>query len=189
MVISELIERIRRDSTCSFTSRADGTLPRDPIDWTYGRVIPADVLEFFSSFQSCILLGVGPEPWRLRNSWQMQEWPFFKNVNERFGCEDESDRPEYFDQCYPIANSTIIGQDGVGIDLHPDRFGWMFYMWVEDPTPVGFPVVAHSFTEWLERTLNHGLDADHPYWKVDSFQDLGPANPSDPEWWPYRNLD
>ncbi len=189
MVISELIDRIKADPTCSFTTRVGGTLPEDSIDWTFGRRIPGDVLEFFKSFQSCILLGISPEPWRLHNGWQLEIEPFFKNVNEFFGCEAEPDRPEYFDQCYQIANSMTIGQDGVGIDLHPARFGWMFYMWVEGPMPSGFPVISHSFTEWLERTLNHGVDAEHPYWKVDDFEDLGPANPSDPEWWPYRNLD
>jgi hypothetical protein len=189
MVISELIERIKGDSTCGFVSRADGTLPKDLSNWTFGRTIPGDVLAFYRSFEKCELLSVGPEPWRLHNSWQMAEWPFFRSVNERFGCEAEPDRPEYFDQCYEIANSMTIGQDGVGIDLHPDRFGWMFYMWVESPEPSGFPVIAHSFTEWLERTLDHGASAEHPYWKIDDFEDLGPANPNDPEWWPYRNLD
>jgi hypothetical protein len=37
----------------------------------------------------------------------------------------------------------------------------------------GFPVVAHSFSEWLERTLAAGPDV--LYWEREDFVDLGPA--------------
>ena len=38
------------------------------------------------------------------------------------------------------------------------------------------------------RTLDNGVSAEHPYWKMDDFKDMGPINPQDTEWWPYRSF-
>ena len=46
------------------------------------------------------------------------------------------------------------------------------------------PIVANSFTDWLERTLDHGPDVDCFYWELPEFVDLGPAIPNDPSYRP-----
>lgn len=69
----------------------------------------------------------------------------------------------------------------IAIDTHEERFGWIGHYWYEsDLSCGGFPVVAHSFTEWLERTLASGPDIR--YWEREDFVDLGPAIPGDPNY-------
>ena len=48
----------------------------------------------------------------------------------------------------------------------------------------GMPIIAHSFEEWLARTLAVGPESQCPYWEMPGFNDLGPAIPNDPYYQP-----
>lgn len=45
-------------------------------------------------------------------------------------------------------------------------------------------MIAQSIYEWLERTLNHGPNAERPYWREKSFKDYDPVIPADPYYKP-----
>ena len=75
----------------------------------------------------------------------------------------------------------------MGVDLHAEGFGRMAvvtYMHLVDGGG-GF-IVANSFEEWLERTLDLGPNARAPYWYQPGFKDLGPLIPEDPYYEPFE---
>ena len=111
------------------------------------------------------------------------------NVNKRLVGSVEEGGLEYFTDEYLFASSSLRGTDYLGIDLHPERFGWIGNFWYEGNLAEGnFPVVAHSFTEWLERTLDAGPDATCHYWEMPDFKDMGPAIPNDPNYVPRNRI-
>ena len=74
---------------------------------------------------------------------------------------------------------------GLGICADSENFGKIAYFTFSTCSDRGdIPIVANSFTEWLERTLSHGPDADCFYWELPDFMDLGPAIPNDPRYRP-----
>lgn len=74
-----------------------------------------------------------------------------------------------------------LNDGGVGICASPENFGKIAYCTVNANSDRGdIPIVANSFTEWIERTLDAGPDAPCPYWQMPDFIDLGPAIPGDP---------
>ena len=70
---------------------------------------------------------------------------------------------EHFDDCYLLARASDDPRSIIGIDLHPQQFGWIFshfglgYYSFSLPAPV----VARSFSEWLEKTLDEGIHKAH----------------------------
>jgi len=87
-------------------------------------------------------------------------------------------RHPHFDNCFVIGESLSGGPDYLVVDLHEDRLGWILVVWYEfNWEDASYPVVAHSFSEWIEKTVESGPDIR--YWKRAEFVDLGPAIPED----------
>lgn len=115
------------------------------------------------------------------NGWRIitTDYWLFDNVNETLVHGFESGGVDYLEKVFVLAHSERTGL--VAIDTHPERYGWISYFWYEISLDYGgFPVVAHSFREWLERTIAAG--PDEIYWQNENFQDLGPALPGDPNY-------
>ena len=109
-----------------------------------------------------------------------------ENVSKFLVCSLEEGGLEHFIDVYLIASYVDDGiSDYLAIDLHPDRFDWISIVWYNPNLAEGnYPVVAHSFTEWLERTLDAGPGISCRYWEKPDFVDMGPAIPSDPRYKP-----
>jgi hypothetical protein len=132
------------------------------------------------------------------HDWQMCEMDSLlneaENVNKYLVCSLEEGGIEHFVNVYLIASCWTNTSDHLAIDLNPERFGWIINVWYNPNLAEGdYPVVAHSFTEWLERTLDAGpgiacYDAGPGkacyYWASPDFVDMGPAIPGDPHYKP-----
>jgi len=116
------------------------------------------------------------------------------SMNQRMvGCLEDGGL-EYFENVFVLATSTLWGTDHIGIDLHPERFGWIGCYWYQGDLIAGnYPVVAHSFSEWLERILDTGdkagPDGTSHYWDMAGFVDLGPAIPGSPHYQPHTGCE
>ncbi len=136
-------------------------------------------LELYSTF--------APQP---RNGWQLGEltwWPRYTVNQDRGG--DPSEYP-YFEDVWQIATYARDGGELIAVDLHEGpnfgRIGWVTQTDIDYGG--GAIVVALSFTEWLERTLDLGPDASGPYWRQKGFKDYGPLIPDDPYYRPVEPL-
>lgn len=117
-----------------------------------------------------------------RNGWRMSDligWPRY-TVNQYF----DGDPHEYahFEDVWLAADSCFDGGEVIAVDLHPGpRFGCIGWVTQTDiDYGGGAIVIAKSFFEWLERTLDHGPHAERPYWREAGFKDYGPLIPDDP---------
>jgi hypothetical protein len=121
-----------------------------------------------------------------RNGWIIDDltwWPR-DTVNRFFNCN--SDEYKYFEDVWRIAGYAFDGGEIIAIDLHPgSNFGYIGWVTQTDLNYGGGAIViARSFFEWLERTLDHGAEAQLPYWRVKGFKDYGPLIPDDPYYQP-----
>lgn len=121
-----------------------------------------------------------------RNGWWMRglDWlPCYTTNEDRGG---EADKFPYFEDVWVLANYAFDGGEHVAIDLHPGpRFGYIGWVTQTDiDYGGGAIVVAKSFFEWLERTLDHGPHAERPYWREPGFKDYGSLIPDDPYYKP-----
>lgn len=121
-----------------------------------------------------------------RNGWRISDlvwWPRY-TVNEERAAEP--DEYPYFENVWHICSYAFDGGEQIVIDLHPGpRFGRIGWLTQTDfDYGGGAIVIAKSFFEWLERTLDHGPYAQRPYWREESFKDYGPLIPDDPYYKP-----
>lgn len=117
-----------------------------------------------------------------RNGWWMRGldwWPRYTTNDDRGG---DPEKYPYFEDVWVLANYAFDGGEHIAIDLHPGpRFGYIGWVTQTDiDYGGGAIVIAKSFFEWLERTLDHGPDAELPYWREKSFKDYAPLIPDDP---------
>ncbi|WP_309396894.1 hypothetical protein [Cerasicoccus maritimus] len=152
---------------------------------------PEDALYFRSKIAQLRIFSEGENSWQLNNGWHIDHpeyWGSESVVEHLLGSEEElDDEPEhpfqYFRNCIFIGNSSADGGDLLGMDLHPDRLGWIMNMHYQDWVGGGgFPLIAKSFMEWLTRPIKHGADAEEHYWYCSDFQKIGPALPDDSEY-------
>jgi hypothetical protein len=120
-----------------------------------------------------------------RNSWQTANTDTWLaiSVNEKLLHSDfEKDGAHlYLRDVYVLAMNAAHGV--IAVDTHRERLGWIgYFRWNEEHpmSKAGYPVVAHSFREWLERTVEAGPDV--LYWQEKGFKDLGSAIPNDPNY-------
>jgi hypothetical protein len=89
------------------------------------------------------------------NAWRIDTtdtW-LYKTVNMWLVGELELGGTEYLEKCFVLASSLRGSDRVVAVDLNEQRFGWIGYYWYRgDLEEGGFPVIAHSFAEWLQRT-------------------------------------
>lgn len=118
-----------------------------------------------------------------KNGWHLMDtnsW-LYDTVNSNLVGDVESGGDPYLERVFVLGFSEAFGL--IAVDTHQERFGWIGHYWYEgDLSCGGFPAVAHSFTEWLERTLASGPYVR--YWNRGDFRDLGPAIPNDPGYQP-----
>lgn len=191
--IKDLIDRIRGDSRCRIVDREpDDPLLPPGLDVSYGPTgpmpakqgvrLPDDMLEFrrqlveANIFASHLPDGIrsSPNGWLL---WYTRHWGF-DTLMEELG-EDPGDIWGQLRQCYTFARSGR-GNDIIAVDLRPEKYGNVVCFVSNQITYGGdIPIVAHSFTDWLTRTLDSGPDSDF-YWECAGFEDLGPAMEGDP---------
>ncbi len=145
---------------------------------------PEDVTEFRELVEKATFFNRSDDLPPARNGWEIvstAEW-LFPTPNDLLLGGPQNTAP-YFDRCFAFANSLFGGPDYLAVDLHEDRWGWVVLTWFEysiEDAP--YPVIAYSFTEWLERTVASGPDAR--YWERPEFVDLGPAIPDHPNYRP-----
>ena len=110
-------------------------------------------------------------------------WPNC-TVNQYF--DGNPNEYTYFEDVWRIVDYAYDGGEIIAIDLHPGpRFGYIGWVTQTDiDYGGGAIVVAKSFFEWLGRTLDHGPDAQRPYWREEGFKDYGPLIPDDPYYKP-----
>ncbi len=124
----------------------------------------------------------GPAP---ANAWRVEPtdtW-LYTTVDMWLVGSLELGGVEYLEHCFVLASSLRGSDRVIAVDLHEERFGWIGYYWyMGDLSEGGFPVIAKSFAEWLERSLASSPDAR--YWEREDFVDLGPAIPNDPNYHP-----
>jgi hypothetical protein len=117
------------------------------------------------------------------NAWQIETtdtW-LYHTVNTWLVGSLELGGVAYLEKCFVLALSLRGSDRVIAIDLNDERFGWIGYYWYEgDLNEGGFPLVAHCFSEWLERTLAAGPDVR--YWESEDFVELGRAIPGDPNY-------
>ena len=100
--------------------------------------------------------------------------------------ERRGDCGDYLFNFWQFATNLEDGGVGLGICSDSENFGRIACCTFTASSERGdVPIVANSFTEWLERTLDYGPEADCFYWEDPEFVDLGPAIPGDPN---YRRI-
>ncbi len=149
--------------------------------------LPEDMRIIREHFEAVKLFGL-QTPFA-RNGWFFGEnlacWPYF-SVNEFIG---EPGRLDYLDDVWVVAHSSMDGSVVLGVDLHPDGFGRIgLVSYTDILVGGGSIVVALTFSEWLERTLDLGPEAEAPYWRQNGFKDYGPLIPGDPYYRPVEPL-
>jgi hypothetical protein len=123
---------------------------------------------------------------RSRNSWLLSSSNFDSSLADIFMYgEKNEDAGDFLFNYICFGSSHSDGGIGLGICAAPVNFGKIACCTFSACSERGdVPIVANTFTEWLERTLDHGPDADCFYWQKDDFIDLGPAIPGDPNYRP-----
>jgi hypothetical protein len=101
------------------------------------------------------------------NAWRIDTtdtW-LYKTVNMWLVGGVDLGGVDYLEKCFVLASSLRGSDRVIAVDLHEERFGWIGYYWyMGDLGEGGFPIVAHSFAEWLTRTLDAGPDLR--YWSA-----------------------
>jgi hypothetical protein len=118
------------------------------------------------------------------NGWQLSTAWLDLTLGQAFmDPEPVGDRGDFMWNYLNFGYSLRDG--GVGICAAPENFGKIAYCTFNAASDRGdIPIVANSFTEWIERTLDAGEDATCFYWQMPGFTDLGPAIPGDPNYTP-----
>ena len=206
--IDSLIKRIAEDDRCEIEWR-DTSAPllapgyvvyhtsKGPNSPKHGVILPADMLHFRERVAKAnIFAKTVPESARFQlngwNLWGVSYW----------GCETLTESLYYYEgdgqgskweqlsQCYHFGNWAGDGAQLLAVDLRPERYGYIIECLKTQMTYGGdVPVIAHSFTEWLERTLDAGPDIEGGYWEQPGFVDYGPALEGDPYYTPRPRLD
>lgn len=197
--IEELIERIASDPRCEVEWRDTSTplpppglyvphIPSGPLPPRLSVVLPEDMVYFrervmkANIFAKTVPGGTIPEPngWAL---WNVGFWGYDRLLDELFYYEDEEADSLWhqLDQCFIFATSAQDGAHMLAVDLRPQRYGQIIECLMTQITYGGdVPVVAHSFSEWLERTLDAGPSIKNGYWEGADFSDYGSALDGDP---------
>jgi hypothetical protein len=158
--MQKLIERIRSTPDCS-VSPPNG-LPRLP----GGLELPPDLQEFYQLAGGASLFGDKLGGARARIVAPQE----FVPVAEAIMGEPITSGP------FPWWFAVADVQDGnyIAIDLNPAHQGLCYDAFHETFTEPGYvAVVASSFSDLLERLLNHGNEST--YWLQDDFVALGEA--------------
>ncbi|HYC71210.1 MAG TPA: hypothetical protein VEB66_08395 [Opitutaceae bacterium] len=140
-------------------------------------LVPPDLREFRAQVKSVALFPPPPNSPPKPNGWTIPSTDYWLSdtVNEALVHSDD-DGDEYLRRVFVLAHSDRLGV--IGVDTHPERLGWIGFYWYQlNLSDGGYPIVAHGFREWLERTLEAGPEKF--YWEDDRFTDLGPAIPED----------
>ncbi|MDB6077615.1 MAG: hypothetical protein JWO82_1362 [Akkermansiaceae bacterium] len=190
MSISELIEQLSKVGTLEKRSplpeslpypellgrNLEGVLPEELAFEISGEDGPAAVREFRRHFSGGRIF-----EWMIRET---DDWFRFElNVNRVLvGHPDEGGDP-YLNGVFIIASRLTGASSHIGIDLHPERFGWIGQYWYQgNLNEGGYPVIAKSFAEWLEQVLEAGNQYKDPYWYMPDFPALGSALPWDDDY-------
>jgi hypothetical protein len=130
-------------------------------------------------FSKTVPEGTVPQPngWNL---WYVGYWGFETLTEHLYDVEPDSIW-EQLRHCYLFANKGTDGAHLLAVDLRKERYGHVVECFATHQTYGGdVPVVAHSFSEWLERTLDAGPSIDCGYWEEPGFTDYGSALDGDP---------
>jgi len=92
----------------------------------------------------------------------------------------------YLDEVWQLAYYAEDGATLIAVDLNPDGFGRIGLVTYSDALTGGACVIAESFEDWIERTLDLGPEAETPYWYQPGFKDLGPLIPHDQGYRPFH---
>jgi hypothetical protein len=194
--VEELIERIATDSRCELELR-DTSIPlappglhvphttAGPLEARLEVVLPPDMFYFrervkkANIFAHAVLGGALPElnGWDI---WNVEYWGFDRLLGELFFYEP-GDIWDQLGSCYRFANSAKDGAHHIAVDLGAERYGQIIECYSDQVTHGGnVPVIAKSFSEWLERTLDAGPLITNGYWEEPGFDDYGSALDGDP---------
>lgn len=153
-------------------------LPRKPF--------PKEVMDYwiFEEGEPKTYVEYPRNAWTLNSRYELDWWP---NCTVNQGASIDPEQYPYFDNVWQIGENQYYGSGReLVVDLHPGpRFGYIGWVTQTDiDYGGGAIVIAKSFFEWLERTLDHGPHAERPYWRETGFKDYGPLIPDDPYYKP-----
>lgn len=194
--IDALIDRIAADSRCELVQRdakepllppghrvyhtANGPLPKK-----MGVTLPEDMLRFRDKIASAKIYaktvpgGTIPEP----NGWELSDIGYwgFETITDRLDDYEPGAIWDQLTQSFIFACKATDGAHLLAVDLRRERYGYIVECFATQQTYGGdVPVVARSFSEWLERTLDAGPLIDCGYWEEPGFLDYGSALDGDP---------
>jgi hypothetical protein len=194
--IDSLIQRVASDPRCEIECRDTNTVllppghhvfhtPSGPLPPKPNVALPADMMRFreraakVNIFTKTTGKGTKPQPngWNL---WYVAYWGS-EAVPERLYDYVPGEIWDQLAQSYVFANSGNDGAHMLAVDTRPARHGHIIEFFATQKSYGGdVPVVAHSFSEWLERTLDAGPLIDCGYWEEPGFVDYGSALIGDP---------
>lgn len=194
--IDDLIDRIANDARCEIEWRNPNSpllppghqvfhIPSGPLPPKLGVVLPSDMLRFrervakTNIYAKTVSEGIISQPngWNL---WHVSYWGFDTLTERLYDCEPGSIWGQ-LSQCYVFGNKATDGAHMLAVDLRPERYGYIVECFATHQTYGGdVAVIAHSFSEWLERTLDAGPAIDCGYWEESGFEDYGSALDGDP---------
>lgn len=195
--VDELIARIEQNAQCEIVWRdpqkpllppghavsySAGGKPSRPLQDVN---LPEDMRRFRERIASAELFaqkvsgGVIPQP----NGWSLDHTELWggEPITDQLSDYEPGTIWDQLTHCYIFACAAGDGAQLLAVDLRPEKFGFVVECYVDQMVDGGnVPVVAHSFTEWLERTLEAGPKIDAGYWEEQGFKDYGPAMDGDP---------
>lgn len=194
--IDELVDRIAHDARCEIEWRDPASplappghevlhIPSGPLPPKLGVILPPDMLRFrervarANIYVKTVPQGTIPQPngWNL---WGVRLWGF-ETLTERLDDDEPGTLWDQLSQCCIFGNKGTDGGHLLAVDLRSERYGQIIECMGNQPTYGGdVPVIAHSFSEWLERTLDAGPAIDCGYWEEPGFDDYGSALVDDP---------
>lgn len=177
VVVPHLLNKIALRKGVSIEFRDEAEQSKAVLNCPFTGQKLEELQEIKASLRSFTIFGGAETP--NRNGWKsyrVNDW-LGDTANELvFGWTGGSH--PHFDGCFVFGESLSGGPDYLAVDLHEDRLGWIVVVWYEFSwEDASYPVVAHSFSEWLEKTVESGPDVR--YWERADFVDLGPAIPDD----------
>lgn len=169
--IEQLVNQIIHDKDCSFEKRSSEVeldFRGQPFDWTAGKKLPDDMRYFYGKLKSATLL-----PGKL-NGWEIIANPFHTPLAEGFMPEEDIAVYDFHRMTFCIALYDSDNMARIAVSLNENSFGKLFYHYVEFPClPNNCPIIAESFSDWLNYTFSADNNSDSFYWDEPQFRSLG----------------
>jgi hypothetical protein len=157
--IATVLNKLQSRKDCTF--RPATRLPKLP----RGLALPPDLEQFYTRFSEAKLFGHPSDP-------RYHILPPNEFLQIGFAIYGQPTTEPLQQSWYALAHV----QDGnyIAIDCHPDRLGYCYDAFHETVDDLSYcQVIAHSFTELMDRALEAG---DHAWWLDAKFKGYGYAD-------------